>query len=55
MKREYDDTERYRTFLVAVSNIKSHEEDYVSFQQLKEVMAQDGWKFAQWIILKNKN
>ncbi|KAK4004356.1 hypothetical protein OUZ56_006093 [Daphnia magna] len=41
-KVEDDDSERYKAFLVAPTDITSHEKDYVSFKQLNEIMAKEG-------------
>ncbi|XP_045034842.1 uncharacterized protein LOC123475824 [Daphnia magna] len=41
-KVEDDDSERYKAFLVPATHITSHDEDYVSFKQLNEIMAKEG-------------
>lgn len=59
------DTEHYKAFLVAASNITSHEDDNVYFKQLKEILskedvnriAQDGWSsdIESFYKTKSKN
>jgi hypothetical protein len=41
MKVEDRDTEHYKAFLVAPSNITSHEDDNVYFKQLKKILSKE--------------